>query len=243
MLRARTQGARTDPMNKAAGDASRLWAEPRRTDGTGERLPLLHLLVPSKRGAGQLLEKLRTTPDIDWEESICMQPGVPLRAVDRERWLPGPRDAPVSWREAALFARGPEGESLLHHCLAEGAPRPLRMLARCAGAWEEPAQARGWSLTIRPMPPKPPSPHVTQTTTHTARTSSPLGPRSPSARPLLALCSPRLTPTPRPRSAPRRQLLTSGAGAIFDADERQQLATAVHEGPRWWRPAAAARVW
>lgn len=111
-------------------------------DDRGARLPLLYVLVPSEQqrqgqgheapeeGALVAAVMRMTGAQLDWSQPVrSMHSGEPLLAADRERWLAGRASDPVSWREAALHARGAQGESLLHLCLRQSAVPPYRRLA------------------------------------------------------------------------------------------------------------------
>ena len=111
-------------------------------DDRGARLPLLYMLVPSPSQQqqqaheapeeGALVAAMRRMAGVqlDWSQPVrSTQSGEPLLAADRERWLAGRASEPISWREAALHARGALGESLLHLCLRKSSEPPYRRLA------------------------------------------------------------------------------------------------------------------
>lgn len=103
------------------------------------RLPLLYMLVPPPSAVrqaceateeGALVAALRAGDALNWSQPVrSTQSGEPLLAADRDRWLSGPADEPISWREAALHARGSLGEGLLHLCLRQSAEPGYRRLA------------------------------------------------------------------------------------------------------------------
>ena len=114
-------------------------------DDRGARLPLLYMLVPSPSQQQQQQQQAHEAPEegalvaammrmagvqLDWSQPVrSTQSGEPLLAADRERWLAGRASEPISWREAALHARGALGESLLHSCLRRSSEPPYRRLA------------------------------------------------------------------------------------------------------------------
>jgi hypothetical protein len=111
-------------------------------DDRGARLPLLYMLVPSPSQQqqqeaheapeeGALVAAMRMAgAQLDWSQPVrSAQSGEPLLAADRERWLAGRASEPISWREAALHARGALGESLLHLCLRQSSEPPYHRLA------------------------------------------------------------------------------------------------------------------